>query len=44
LKQDFVLAAEWYEKAVAQGCVEARHRLGEMYYYGAGGSRTLSGR
>jgi TPR repeat protein len=35
--QDFVLAAEWYEKAAAQGCVESRHRLGEMYYVGKEG-------
>jgi TPR repeat protein len=35
--QDFVLAAEWYEKAAAQGCVESRHRLGELYYVGKEG-------
>jgi TPR repeat protein len=29
--RDFVLAVEWYEKAAAQGCMRARHSLGEMY-------------
>ena len=32
--QDFVMAAEWYGKATAQGCVASRHRLGELYYLG----------
>lgn len=36
MAQDFVLAAEWYEKAAAGGCVKSRYRLGEMYYYGDG--------
>jgi TPR repeat protein len=35
--QDFVLAAEWYEKAAAQGCVDSRHRLGKLYYVGKEG-------
>ena len=34
--QDFVLAAEWYEMAAAQGCIESRHRLGAMCYHGRG--------
>jgi TPR repeat protein len=34
--QDFVLAAEWYEKAAAHGCAVSSNHLGEMYYHGEG--------
>jgi TPR repeat protein len=35
--QDFVMAAEWYRKAAAGGCVVSRNQLGEMYYFGKEG-------
>jgi hypothetical protein len=42
--QDFVMAAEWYEKAAAGGCVVSRHQLGEMYYWQRrGGARLFAG-
>lgn len=36
VEQNYVKAREWYEKAAAQGHIEAKSCLGVLYYYGYG--------
>lgn len=36
IRQDYVKAREWYEKAAAQGDARAQFALGVMYYSGDG--------
>ena len=40
--QDYAKAREWWEKAAAQGDVDAQYNLGFMYYDGRGGVRNYA--
>lgn len=37
VEQDYKKAFQWFEKAAAQGCADAKYNLGEMYRQGLGG-------
>ena len=39
VKQDYIKAVEWYQKAAVQGNADAQYNLGTMYYTGRGVTR-----
>ena len=36
VKQDYIKAVEWYQRAAEQGVADAQYNLGVMYYNGQG--------